>query len=157
MREAGCYFIFYGIESANDQTLKRIKKNITVAQIKNAVAWTKAEGMLPVGAFIIGLPGDTEEDIMKDIDLAQELDLYSVTFPIATPFPGTELRALALKGACGMRILSDDWDLYGKQEPGVLESDALPWGRRNALQKLAYERHPKKKIDDYLRRLAGRR
>jgi len=157
MRKAGCYFIFYGIESANDQTLKRIKKNITVAQIKNTLAWTKAAGILPVGAFIIGLPGDTEEDILKAIDLAQELEMYSVTFPVATPFPGTELRALASKGAYRMRLLSNDWDLYGKQEPGVLESDDLPWGRRNALQRLAYERNPKKKIDDYLRYLAGRR
>lgn len=154
MKTAGCYYVFFGMESADDQTLRVIKKNITVEQIKNAVKHTKQVGILPVGAFIIGLPGDTEEKILKAIKLARELDLYSVTFPIAVPFPGTELRAMALKGEFGMRITSNNWNLYGKQDPGVLESQDLPFARRKELQQLAYLQNPKKKITDYLDRLS---
>jgi len=153
MKEAGCYYIFFGMESADDQTLKMIKKNITVEQIRKAVQWTKQVGILPVGAFIIGLPGDTEERALKAIRLAEELDLYSVTFPIAVPFPGTELRQLALEGEYGMKIISDNWDHYGKQDPGVLESEDLPWSKRKELQRFAYQRNPKKKITDYMQRI----
>ncbi|MDP1852706.1 MAG: radical SAM protein [Candidatus Omnitrophota bacterium] len=154
MRNAGCYFIFFGLESADDQTLKLIKKNITTKQIEDVVRWTKLAGIIPVGAFIIGLPGDTEKHVMKAIAMAEKLDLYSVTFPIAVPFPGTELRQMALRGEYGMKIVSDNWSHYGKQDPGVMESKELSWSKRKELQQMAYLRNPKKKIADYLQRLS---
>ena len=155
MREAGCYNIFFGMESADDATLKQIKKGITVAEIRQAVRWCKEAGIVPVGAFIIGLPGDTEEQTRKAIDLGRELDLYSITFPIAVPFPGTELRELALRGEYGMRIMSGDWDYYGKQDPGVMDSQELSWAKRKELQQYAYSHFPKQKMDDYLERQRG--
>jgi len=153
MRKAGCYYIFFGLESADDTTLKAIKKGITVEQIRNVVKWTKQAGIIPVGAFIIGLPGDTEEHVFKAIRLAEELDLYSVTFPIAVPFPGTELRDMALRHVHGMKIISDNWDDYGKQAPGVMESEDFPWSKRTELQKVAYARNPKRHLDNYLQML----
>jgi len=153
MKAAGCYYIFFGIESADNGILKRIRKNITVEQVKDAIEWTKQAGIVPVGAFIIGLPGDTEEHVFKAIEMAEELDLYSVTFPIAVPFPGTELRKQALRNEYGMKIISDNWDNYGKQDPGVMESEDLTWSRRKELQNIAYQRHPKKNLDNYLQRL----
>lgn len=153
MRKAGCYYIFYGIESADDETLKRIKKGITIEQVKRVVKWTKQAGIIPVGAFIIGLPGDKEEHVFKDMDLAEELDLYSVTFPIAVPFPGTELRDMALRNEYGLRIISNNWNDYGKQDPGVMESEDISWARRKELQVIAYQRNPKKRLDSYLERM----
>ena len=153
MKKAGCYYIFFGLESADDAVLKTIRKGITVKQIRDAVKWSKEAGIIPVGAFIIGLPGDTEEHVYKDIKLAEELDLYSVTFPIAVPFPGTELREMATQGKYGMKIISDNWEHYGKQEPGVMESDDLNWRNRVELQRIGYLRNPKKKIDAYLQSL----
>jgi len=153
MKEAGCYYIFYGMESADDITLRRIKKYITVGQIKNAVKWTKQAGIVPVGAFIIGLPGDTEKHVIKDIELSEELDLYSVTFPIAIPFPGTELRRGALKNEFGMQVISNNWDYYGKQDGGVMESNDLSWRKMKELQQIAYMRNPKKDFNIYVERL----
>ena len=37
MKTAGCYYIFYGFESANDKTLKTIRKGITTSKMLNAV------------------------------------------------------------------------------------------------------------------------
>ncbi|MBI5180540.1 MAG: B12-binding domain-containing radical SAM protein [Nitrospirae bacterium] len=155
MNRAGCYYIFFGLESADDDTLKQIKKNITIEQMKNAVKWAKQAGIIPVGAFIIGLPGDTEDKIIKAIRLAEELNLYSVTFPIAIPFPGTELREMALRNEYGMRIISDNWNHYGKQDPGVMESKDLPWAKRKELQQIAYMRNPKKKIESYIQKISN--
>ena len=97
MRKAGCYYVFFGFESANSTTLKRIKKGTNVSQMRQAVRLAKKAGIIPVGSFMIGLPGDKEEDIYKAIELGKELDLYSITFPIAVPYPGTEMREQALK------------------------------------------------------------
>ncbi|MDD9876685.1 MAG: hypothetical protein OXR84_04495, partial [Magnetovibrio sp.] len=54
-------------------------------------------------------------------------------------------------GQHGMKILSYDWDQYGKQEGGVMESELISSQRRKELQDLAYARHPKKKLEEYIR------
>ena len=158
MKSAGCYYIFYGFESANDAILKIAKKAINREQIRRAVEWTKQCGIVPAGSFIIGLPGDTEEGIWDTIEFGTQLDLYSITFPIATPFPGSELREMALRNDYGMTINPSDWsdylandlDKYGKTNIRVLESIDLPWGKRVELQKIGYDRNPKKKISEYV-------
>jgi radical SAM superfamily enzyme YgiQ (UPF0313 family) len=163
MNNAGCYYVFYGFESANDKILKIAKKSIRRDQIQKAVEWTKQYGIIPAGSFIIGLPGDTEESILDTIEFGKMLDLYSITFPIATPFPGSELREMALRNEYGMNIMSHDWsdylandlDKYGKTNIRVLESNDLPWEIRTVLQKIGYERNPKKKIAEYIERLKG--
>ena len=158
MKKAGCYYIFYGFESANRDVLKIIKKGITPEQMQDAVKWSKQSGIIPIGSFIIGLPGDNRDSIIETIEFGKNLDLYSTTFPIATPFPGTEIRRMALNGEYGMRIISDDWseylandfDTYGKGKIGHLVSKDLSWEERRELQRYAYERIPKKKILEYI-------
>lgn len=153
MKKAGCYYIFFGLESADDTILKNIKKNLTIQQMKNAVRWTKEAGIAPAGSIIIGLPGETEETVEKSVKLAQELDLYSITFPIAVPFPGTVLRKMALNNEYGLRILTNTWSDYGKQYPGVMDSKQLSIDKIRDLQKYAYELLPKKKINEYMEKL----
>lgn len=149
MKESGCYYVFFGLESGDEVILNRSRKGFPISQARNAVKWAKDAGIIPAGSFIIGLPGETEETVMKSIKLAQELDLYSVTFPIAVPFPGTILRKTAENHEYGMRILTSNWDDYGKQYPGVMDSEELSIDRRRELQKLAYSMLPKKKINEY--------
>ena len=156
MKRAGCYYVFIGLESAEEQILKNIKKRISVEQMKRTVDWAKDAEILCAGAFIIGLPGETEETVWKSIRLAKELDIYSNTFPIAVPFPASHLRELAQRNEYGLRILSNDWDYYGKQYPGVMESDELPIGRRRELQAIAYSELPKKNMDEYRNRIRER-
>lgn len=153
MKKAGCCNIFFGLESGDDDMLKHMGKNTTVEQNRRAIRWAKEAGIVPMGSFIIGLPGENEETMRKTLALAKELDLYSVTFPIAVPFPGTELRDMAMRGECGMRILSNNWDDYGKQYPGVMESNDLSIERRRALQTQAYAENPKKTLSDYVKKL----
>ncbi len=153
MKEAGCYYIFFGLESGNEAILKTAQKNQTIQQIRNAIRWTKEAGIIPAGALIMGLPGETEETVEKTVSLAKDLDLYSIAFPIAVPFPGTVLRGMALKHEYGLKILTNNWSDYGKQYPGVMDSDKLSIARLRELQKDAYEKLPKQKIGEYLKKL----
>lgn len=148
MKEAGCYYVFFGFESGDDSILKNMKKSFSVADIKRAVAMAKDARLIVVGSFIIGLPGETEETVIKTVQFAKELDIYSTTFPIAVPFPGTTLRSQAADNEYGMKILTNNWDDYGKQFPGVMDSDALNMDKRRELQKYAYDMIPKKKLPD---------
>jgi radical SAM superfamily enzyme YgiQ (UPF0313 family) len=91
MKKAGCWNIFYGIESGNQDLLDIINKGITLEQSRNAVKWTKQAGIEVRANFMLALPGETPEKAMKTIEFAKELDADFVKFNITTPYPDTEL------------------------------------------------------------------
>jgi radical SAM superfamily enzyme YgiQ (UPF0313 family) len=89
MGKAGNWLISWGIESANEQILKRARKGYKKEQAFKALKWSKAAGINNWGYFIIGLPGETEESIQETIAYAKELPLDIALFHIAAPYPGT--------------------------------------------------------------------
>lgn len=149
MRKSGCYYVFFGFEHGDDEMLKIMGKKVDAEQARKAVKWAKASDLVVVGCFILGLPGETLETARLNMNFAKSLDIYSTSFPIACPYPGTLLRKQAEKHEYGLKILTDNWDDYGKQYPGVLESNILSIDVLRSLQKEAYELNPKKKLDDY--------
>ncbi len=91
MKAAGCWQVWYGVESGNDNILKLVKKNITKEQIRNAVNWTKQAG-IDVGAFfIMGHPGETVETIKETIDFTLSLNIDEFHCTLMTPFPGLDI------------------------------------------------------------------
>lgn len=91
MKEAGCWQVWYGVESGNDNILKLVKKYTTKEQIRNAVNWTKQAG-IDVGAFfIIGHPGETKETMQETIDFTLSLPIDEFHCTLMTPFPGSEI------------------------------------------------------------------
>ncbi len=89
MGKAGCWYISWGIESANEQILKRAHKGYRKEQAIQALKWAKAAGINNWGFFIIGLPGETPETIQETIAYAKALPLDIALFHIAAPYPGT--------------------------------------------------------------------
>lgn len=94
--KAGCFSIFYGLESGNQDLLDIIQKGITIQQIRDAMKWTHEAGIETRGSFILGLPGETPEKANKTIDLAIDLDLTYAQFNLAFPFKGTKMYDFAL-------------------------------------------------------------
>jgi radical SAM superfamily enzyme YgiQ (UPF0313 family) len=91
MARAGCREVHFGIESGVQEMLDRIHKQITLSQVRQAVAWARDAGIAIKGYFMLGLPGDTEETMEATIRFAEELDLDEAMFSLTTPFPGTGL------------------------------------------------------------------
>ncbi|MEZ4731849.1 MAG: radical SAM protein [Caldilineaceae bacterium] len=89
MGKAGCWFISWGIESANEQVLKMARKGYKKEQAFTALKWAKAAGIKNWGYFIIGLPGETEASIRETIAYAKQLPLDIALFHVAAPYPGT--------------------------------------------------------------------
>ncbi len=90
-KEAGCWAILFGAESGVQKDLNTIRKGITPAQIKKAVAAAKEVGITVYTPFLFGIPGQTFADGLKSIEFACELDPDIANFHAVTPFPGTEL------------------------------------------------------------------
>lgn len=83
--------IEYGAESANNATLERINRCHTWEAVADAVRRTAAFG-LPVGLhFIMGLPGETEEDILHTVDQINLLPVDIVKFHQLQLIKGTRM------------------------------------------------------------------
>jgi len=116
MASAGCWNIFYGLESGNQDLLDRIKKGTTLEQARNAIKWSKQAGIETRGAFMLALPGENSEKANKTIDFARGLDLDYVQFSYTTPYFGTMLH----KQCSNEGMLEHDFSKYSTFEPVYL-------------------------------------
>jgi radical SAM superfamily enzyme YgiQ (UPF0313 family) len=97
MRKAGCYLIFFGLESGVQRLIDLIQKDITLEQSRNAIRLCKETSIQAWCSFILGLPSETEKETWKTINFAIELDPEYVQFPIFMPWPGTQIYDIAKK------------------------------------------------------------
>lgn len=91
MKAAGNWGIAFGIESGDDETLKRIRKGITTDQARRAVALCREHDILSYAYFMIGFPWEDRARVERTIDFAVELSSNLVDFFYVYPFPGTPL------------------------------------------------------------------
>lgn len=91
IKEAGCWSIFFGIESGNQDLLDFIKKGITLEQSRKAVKLCKKIGIETRASYMLALPKETPEKAEKTIGFAIELDTDFAQFCITSPYPGTVL------------------------------------------------------------------
>lgn len=99
LKKAGCTFIAYGCESGNEETLKRIKKNISLDQVRQAVDWTNKAGIKNAVNFIVGHQGETYQQALDSLAFAKSLPTNFVNFYNLVPYPGTEVYQWAMKKA----------------------------------------------------------
>lgn len=99
LKKSGCYFIAYGCESGSQKTLDRIKKNITLDQVRQAVKFTNQAKIRHAVNFIIGHQQETYQDALETLTFAKSLDCDYVNFYNLVPYPGTEVYDWAVKKA----------------------------------------------------------
>lgn len=90
LKQSGCRFIAYGLESANQDVLRNIKKRISVDKVKEALAQTHSAGIKTAVNFIIGLQGENYEQALQSIKFASSLKNTSINMANAIPYPGTQ-------------------------------------------------------------------
>jgi radical SAM superfamily enzyme YgiQ (UPF0313 family) len=89
MKEAGCYSISIGVESADEKVFKNIRKGETLDDIVNAISLAKKAKLEVVGFFIVGLPFDNVNAVRKSIAFAKKYKLKAV-WNMFSPYPNTE-------------------------------------------------------------------
>lgn len=92
MVAAGIDYLFVGMESPNNATLKSVAKpGETRERQETAVRYLHEEGAEIMSNFLIGLPGQTPEDVLGLVDYAKGLELADCYFSVMTPLPGSVL------------------------------------------------------------------
>ncbi|GAB4309099.1 MAG: methyl-coenzyme M reductase glutamine C-methyltransferase [Methanobacteriaceae archaeon] len=118
-------WIFFGIESGSENILKSMKKGITLEQIRNSIELARSYGVKVAGSFIVGYPGETEEDFDATLDLADELMLDDYFVSIAEPIPGTSLSDQVIKMPLEENPVFMESSEYKNKNLSVAEARAL--------------------------------
>ncbi|EGB16055.1 Radical SAM domain protein [Pseudodesulfovibrio mercurii] len=106
MRKAGCYRVYYGVESGSPRILKAINKGFTTDQVRRAFRMTHLAGMEPCCFLMVGNPGETPETIDETIALIREIRPgTSPIVGITTILPGTRQYELSKRQG----LISDDY------------------------------------------------
>lgn len=90
MYDAGCRWILFGVESGCEARIKEIKKGIDLRSIKETFDNCREVGITTQSTFIIGYPGETEEELKETVDFAFSLKADFCPFNILYFQPGSE-------------------------------------------------------------------
>lgn len=91
LKQNGLRLLLVGFESGNQQILDGIKKGVKLETVRRFMKDCNKLGIKVHGAFIIGLPNESQETIEDTIRFACEVSPHSIQVSIAAPYPGTEL------------------------------------------------------------------
>ncbi len=93
MKDAGCAFINYGIESMDQKVLNNMKKGLRPEMIVNGIEDTLKVGISPGLNFIFGNKGDNKKTIKSTVDFMLKYDDFAQkrTIRPVTPYPGSPL------------------------------------------------------------------
>lgn len=93
-KNAGVYTVSFGIESGNQDIVKKIGKKLDLKEVVKSVRLARKHGILTKGFFIIGHPFDTYDTMMESASFARLLDLDLPHFFKSIPFPGTKMHEM---------------------------------------------------------------
>lgn len=89
MKKAGCFGLNIGIESGSNRMLQVINKKTTVEMNKKACACVKEAGLSLGNSFMIGIPGETEDEMRETFYFMRNISLNTVGIGIFRPLPGS--------------------------------------------------------------------
>ena len=118
MKKAGFRMILFGLESANQNTLNKINKNLRLEEIEPALKICKAAGLEPHITVMVGFPWEKKRDVEHTLDFVKKLfrkgliDTLQATLMI--PYPGTPLYKYCKEKDL---LLTDDYDCFDQREP----------------------------------------
>ncbi len=91
MYDAGCRWIFFGVESGSKRILAAMNKRIAYDKIERTFADCRAAGIVAIGSFIIGYPGETPEDAKETVRMIQRLDTTLINLNYFIMVPGADI------------------------------------------------------------------
>ncbi len=91
MKQAGCYRVRVGVESGSDRIHKYLNKGLTVAKIRQGAAILNSSGIRWTAFVMIGIPEETEDDLLATLELLKEIQPTFVNIALFNPIPGTRV------------------------------------------------------------------
>lgn len=125
MKEAGCVHVEYGFESGSQRVLDLMNKMANVERNKEVTFLTRKSGLRFQGNFIVGYPGESEDDFKRTITFIKDTRPNNVSLNIFMPLPGTEIYK-KLKESGSLLV---NWDDIGNPETPAINYADMPYSR----------------------------
>jgi anaerobic magnesium-protoporphyrin IX monomethyl ester cyclase len=135
LKRAGTVMISYAVESASPRIQTLIKKNMVLDKISRTIKETVRQGIFTHAFFMLGFPGETEQEMKLTLDFALRSNLHSASFFVVTPFKATELWDYVPENLRDR--VTDDWFSF---QGGTVNLSNLPDRRLMAFRQKAYLR-----------------
>ena len=97
----------YGIETTCDETLKRMNQGHTYADTVETVQRTAARGILTGGHVILGLPGESHDDMVSQAGVLSELPLTTLKMHQLQLIRGTRMAYEYEQNPAGFHLFND--------------------------------------------------
>jgi radical SAM superfamily enzyme YgiQ (UPF0313 family) len=91
MKSAGCQTMFFGVESGSPRIQQKLNKNIDLQEVKRTFELCKQVGIQTATSFMLGIPGETVEDMHATFKFAKALNADLCMFNIYVACPGSKL------------------------------------------------------------------
>ncbi len=146
---SGAYELTLAIETGNQWVMDNIiKKPLKLEKVLPAAEAARKRGLLLRAYLIIGLPGETVEQIKDTFEIVKKAGIYKFAPFLYTPLPGSELYEKCIE----MGLIDDDYDfetynIYYKapfKRDDISQQELMDWAYveyRNA-QIRAFATHP---------------
>lgn len=120
MKRAGFRLLLFGIESANNSTLKRLNKGLTIERMIDSLRDARCEGLYPHITIMFGYPWEDYNDALNTLRLGRWLLkkglAWTVQATMVIPYPGTPLYEYCKEKGL---LLTDDWDDFDMKRPVI--------------------------------------
>jgi len=101
MRESGCQFLSFGVESGSPTILKNLNKKQKIEDVVNAFAWCKKAGIKTIFNVIVGGPGETRTTIEETKNVIKKTKPDYLSAAILRVYSGTALwKQAQAEGLC---------------------------------------------------------
>jgi radical SAM superfamily enzyme YgiQ (UPF0313 family) len=125
-RSSGLRRVIIGVESGSQEMIDRIQKDIRLEQVFLAAERCRRYGVAAQFPFIVGFPGESDQNVRASLDVAKRLGAMSPKFetPIFyfRPYPGTQITTEVVHNGFALPCSLEDWatfDYVGSIGPWV--------------------------------------
>jgi radical SAM superfamily enzyme YgiQ (UPF0313 family) len=131
MKKAGLIRLSFGLETVDEDMRKTMNKKVPLDAYREANALLNKYKIEALNSVMIGLPGETEENVWKTLNfLKGAKEVKQANFAIAVPYPGTVFHDMATSGKDGIELLTEDFTEYKRyghavKNGGTLSSEDL--------------------------------
>lgn len=125
MKKSGCVHVEYGFESGSQRVLELMNKMTNIAKNIDTAYLTRKVGLRFQGNFIVGYPGEKEDDFNQTVGFIKKVKPNNVSLNLFMPLPGTEI----YKKLKETNHALSNWDDFGNPEASYINYADMPVNR----------------------------